>query len=192
MPRILAAVTLQAELERIAVLAAARAARDGERVTAVLAAEPAAGRRVYLCALEDARGARSWLALDRDGGPVRSRRDVRDVVAILALCEIAEESAFPGDLDELQAQLVALRITEAPAGIEEAEEAALALQRTLAAPPQLATPERLDAIGAAARRLELALDPGAPSPFAAAMRAAQGAVDELTREVESSHRSELE
>ena len=54
-----------------------------------------------------------------------------------------------GDLDELRSQLVALRLTEAPAGIEEAEEAALELQRTIGAPPQLATPARLDEIGAA-------------------------------------------
>jgi hypothetical protein len=41
------------------------------------------------------------------------------------------------------------------------------------------------------RRLELALDPGAPSPFAAAMQAAQGAVDELVHDVESSYRTRL-
>ena len=54
-------------------------------------------------------------------------------------------------------------------------------------PPQLATPERLDAIGAATRRLEQELDPGGASPFAAALKAAQGAVSELQREVEAGY-----
>jgi hypothetical protein len=83
-----------------------------------------------------------------------------------------------------------VRLTEAPPGIDEAEAAAAALQRTIGAPPQLASPAKLDAIGAAVRRLELALDPGAPSQFATAMQAAQGAVDELVREVESAYRVE--
>jgi len=113
-------------------------------------------------------------------------------VAIAALCEIAEESAFPGDIDELRAQLVALRIAENPAGIDEAEAAALELQHALGSPPQLASPERLDVIGLAARRLERALDPSAPSPFSAAMQTAQAAVGELVREVESAYRLGLE
>ena len=61
--------------------------------------------------------------VDDRGEPVADRRELRDVVSIAALCEIAEESAFGGDLDELLAQLVALRLTEKPAGIDEAEEA---------------------------------------------------------------------
>jgi hypothetical protein len=116
---------------------------------------------------------------------------VRDAVAITALCEIAAESAVGGDLDELHAQIVALRIAERPEGIEEAEAAVLALQRELGAPPQLASPARLDAIGAATRRLEQALDPAASSPFASAMQAAQAVVEELTREVEAAYRLEL-
>ena len=180
---------LAADLERIAVSAAAHA--DGDALAAVLAAEPAAGVRRYVCAFERADGVRAWLVLDRDGRSVTNRRDVRDAVSIAALCEIAAESAFPGDLDELRAQLVALRLTESPAGIDEAEEAALALQHALGVPPQLATPSRLDAIGAATRRLELALDPAAPSPFAAAMQAAQAAVEELLRDVEAVYHVEL-
>jgi Mg-chelatase subunit ChlD len=54
-------------------------------------------------------------------------------------------------------------------------------------PPQLATPARLDAIGAATRRLEQELDPGGASPFAAALKAAQGAVQELQREIEAGY-----
>ena len=44
-------------------------------------------------------------------------------------------------------------------------------------------PARLDEIGAATRRLELALDPAAPSPFTAALKGAQGTLDELLEEV---------
>jgi hypothetical protein len=178
------------ELDRVAAAAAVHAAA-GETVAAVLAAEPAPGRRTYLCAFAGEEG-RSWLALDADGRPLAERRAVRDAVAIVALCEIAAETAGGGDLDELLRQLVELRVTERPEGIEEAEEAVLALQRELGTPPQLATPVRLDAIGAAARRLEAALDPSAGSPFASALQAAQGAVEELTREIEAGYRLELE
>ena len=100
-------------------------------------------------------------------------------IAIAALCEIAEESAVGGDLDELLSQLVALRLTENPEGIDEAEDAVRALQQTIGTPPQLASPARLDEIGAATRRLEQALDPAAPSPFTAALKGAQSTIDEL-------------
>jgi hypothetical protein len=187
------APSLIEDVERIGA-AAASYARDGERLAAVLPAEPAPGRRVYVCAYEpEVEGeGRSWLVLDDRGAPVADQTVVRDAVTVAALCELAAEHAALGDLDELRAQLVAVRLTEAPLGIEEAETAAAELQRTVGAPPQLASPARLDAIGAAVRRLELALDPGAPSPFAAAMQAAQGAVDELVHEVESSYRTELQ
>jgi len=181
---------LVADLERIATAAQSYAGEDA--VVAVLAAEPTRGRRLYLCAFERHDGARSWLALDTDGRPVANRSDVRDGVAISALCELAEESAFPGDLDELRSQLVALRITERPDGIDEAEAAAFALQHLLGAPPTLATPERLDELGAATRRLELALDPTVGSPFAAAMQTGQAVVEELLADVESGYRIPLE
>jgi hypothetical protein len=108
------------------------------------------------------------------------------------LCEVAEEAAFPGDLDELRAQLVALRITEAPDGIEEAEAAARDLQHVLGTPPQLATAQRLDEIGQAARRLETALDPTASSPFSAAMRSAAQVADALWADVERAYRGPLQ
>ena len=57
--------------------------------------------------------------------------------------------------------------------------------------PQLSTPARLDEIGAATRRLEQELDPGGASPFAAALKAAQGAVQELQREVEAGYLAPL-
>lgn len=180
---------LAEDLERIAAAAAGHA-RPGETVSGILAAEPSPGERTYLCSFEAASG-RTWLALDARARPLLGRRAVLDAVAIAALCEIAGEAAAGGDLDELHARLVALRLTERPPGIEEAEEAVLELQRTLGAPPQLATPARLDAIGAAVRRLESALDPAAASPFAGAMLAARAAVDELAREVEAGYRLEL-
>src|SRR5262249_14125304 len=72
-----------------------------------------------------------------------------------------------------------------------AEDAAKALRDVVGEPPQLATPARLDEIGAATRGLERELDPSGPSPFAAALKAAQGAVQELQREVEAGYRGEL-
>lgn len=183
-------MALAEELERISRAAAAQG--DGLRLTAVLAAEPAAGLRRYLCAFEDAGGARSWLVLDDAGRVVDERREARDAVSIAVLCEVAEEAAFPGDLDELRSQLVALRITEDPAGIGEAEDAARALQQVIGAPPQLATAERLDAIGEAARRLERALDPTAGSPFTTAMRSAVEVADALWADVESSYLAPLQ
>ena len=180
---------LEADLERIASLAKEHAPADP--LVAVLATEPEEGSRRYLCAFE-CDGARSWLLVDAAGMPVTNPRIVREAVAIAALCELAEESAFPGDLDELRAQLVALRMAENPPGIDEAEDAALELQHVLGAPPAVSSPSRLDRIGAAARRLERALDPALASPFGAAMQSAQGAVEELVREVETGYRLPLE
>ena len=125
-------------------------------------------------------------------GRVRDRREVRDAVSIAALCEVAEEAAFPGDLDELRSQLVALRISEAPEGIEEAEQAARDLQHVLGAPPHLATAARLDEIGYAARRLEQALDPTAPSPFTSTMRSAAAVADALWDDVQAAYRGSLD
>ena len=184
-------VSLSEEMPRIAE-AAARFAAAGERVTAILAAEPASGARTYLCAYEsDGDARRSWLALDADARPVGSRAAIREAVSIAAMCEVAEESAGGGHLDELRSQLVTLRLTENPPGIDEAEDAALALERLLAPVPRVATPDYLDAVGAATRRLERALGEDAGSPFAAAMRQALPAVDELTAEVERHYKTEL-
>jgi hypothetical protein len=137
-------------------------------------------------------GTRGWLALDGDGSPVASGRDVRAAVSIAALCEVAEESAFPGDLDELRSQLVALRITERPDGIDEAEDAARNLQHVLGAPPHVASPTRLDEIGQAVRRLELALDPTVPSPFTAAMQSAVDVAEALWADVAGAYRGALD
>jgi hypothetical protein len=185
-------VDLVGDVERAAQLAAARA-EPGDVVTGVIPTEPAPGRRVYLCALDAADGYRSWLAVRDDGAVVESRVELREAVSIAALCEVATDAAGGGDLDTLIERLRELRGADGPPppGIEEAEEAALALRSVLGEPPQLATPARLDQIGAATRRLETELDPTAASPFAAAMRSTQAAVAELQREVEAGYRAPL-
>ena len=183
-------MALAKDLERAAAHAAALAG-TGHEVAAVLGAEAEPGERAYLVALHGDDAARRWVVLDGSGAPVAERVRVREAVSIAALCEVAEETAGGGDLDDLLGQLTALRVTESPDGIEEAEEAARELQRTIGTPPRLATPARLDELGAATRRLERALDPAAGSPFAAAMKGAAAVVDELVREVEGAYLVEL-
>jgi hypothetical protein len=167
---------LEADLERIAAAAAAHG-----QVTAVLAAEPASSLRRYLVAFDDEE--RRWLVLDDDGAVVTARDEVRDTASMVAMCELAEDLAGGGDLERLRAELSRVRIVEQPPGIEEAEDAALALERLLGAPPRLATPAFLDDVGAATVALERALGE-TTSPFSSAIRGASGAVDEFVREVE--------
>lgn len=181
-------MALQADLEAIAAAAAALAA-PGETLGGVIPTEPEEGRRVYLCAFEGP--ARTWIALDADGRVVGDRSVVRRAVSIAAMCELAEEAAGGGKLDELRAELVALRLTEHPEGIEDAEEAALELERTIGAPPRLATPAFLDAVGAATRRLEQALSDDSVSPFVEVMKAAPAVAAELEHEVLAGYRGEL-
>ena len=99
-------MALQDELAVAAERAAAFAEGD-EHVDAVLATEPATGRRLYLCAFA-AGDRRTWLLLD-DDAPVTNRAVVREAVALAALCEIVGEAvgdepprlASPAYLDEL-------------------------------------------------------------------------------------------
>jgi len=181
---------LREELERVAELAQ-RFAAPAETLAGILAAEPGPGTRVYLCAFVDGAGTRSWVALDAQGEPISSRAAVRDAVSISALCELAEETAAGGDLERLRADLVTLRLTESPPGIEEAEAAALELERVLGAQPRLATPSYLDAVGVATRRLEQMLGEGGASPFATALEQSRVAVEELAAEVEGRYKLEL-
>ncbi|HEY7178657.1 MAG TPA: hypothetical protein VH305_05740 [Gaiella sp.] len=183
-------MALAEELERIA--SAAEELVGGRRLTAVLATRAATGAGRYVCAFEGPGESRAWLVLDDAGAVVRGRRDVRDAVSLAALCEVAEEAAFPGDLDELRGRLVGLRLTEGPEGIEEAEDAARALQQVIGAPPHVASPERLEEIGEAARRLERALDPTGPSPFTTAMRSAVEVADALWDDVAAAYLAPLE
>src|SRR5919199_3196203 len=130
-------VELTHDLRRIAD-AAVRHAQPGEELAGIVPTEPA-GSRAYLCAYERD-GETSWLVLDAEGHAVDERGEVRAAVSIAALCELAEDVAGGGDLDDLRSRLVALRVTENPGGIDEAEAAALDLQRTIGGTPRLATP----------------------------------------------------
>jgi hypothetical protein len=169
--------------------AALRFADGDEELEGIVPAEPASGVRVYLCSYAR-RDDRRWLALDPGGEPMADRRVVRDAVAIAAMCELAEESAGGGDVDELRARLVELRVVEDPEGIEEAEAAAADLAGSLRRPPRVASVAYLDSIGAAAARLEHALgDHG--SPFAEAMKVGAGAAEQLASEVERSYKLAL-
>jgi hypothetical protein len=185
----LASMSLESDLARIATTAASFA-EPKETLVGIVPAEPATGLRLYLCAYES-NGETSWLVLDGDGRPVSRRNVVREAVSIAALCEVASETAVGGDLDELRAQLAALREAEHPEGIEEAEEAVDALRAVIGSPPVLATPQRLDAIGDATRRVEQALGDGADSPFARAMRDATESVQAFTADVEAAYKREL-
>jgi len=178
-------MTVGEDVGRIA-SAAAGFAEPGEELSGVLVTETL-GRRVYLCAFESAER-RAWLALNADAEPLTEGRLVREAASLAALCEVAEESAGGGRLPELRARLSELRETDNPEGIDEAEAAAAALAETLQPEPRVASSAYLDALGSASRRLEQALGESGASPFAAAMQAALGAVEELTADVERHHK----
>jgi hypothetical protein len=182
---------LREELERVAE-PARRFAAPGEALAGILATEPDPGERVYLCGFVGEDDERSWVALDVQGEPITSRAAVREAVSIAALCELAEETAAGGDLERLRSDLATLRVTESPPGIEDAEAAALELERVLGSPPRLATPGYLDAVGAATVRLEQTLGEAGSSPFATALKQGLVAVDELAAEVEGRYKLELE
>jgi hypothetical protein len=182
-------VALSDELRRVAEVAA-RYAAPGEELAGIVAGEPAGGHRAYLCAFA-ADGRRTWLALEPDGEPVTSRELVREIVSIAALCELAADAAGGGELEDLRSRLATLRLTEGPPGIDEAEEAALELERVIGAPPLLASPAYLDAVGAATRALEQALGATVRSPFAEAMKEAAPAVEALKQDVENAYKVPL-
>jgi hypothetical protein len=181
---------LKEDLDRIAA-AAAQLAAPGEELAGVVPAEPDPGERSYLCAYR-AGEERTWLVLDEQGRPVADRDRIRRAVSIIALSELAEESAGGGELEELRQRLVALRLSENPPGIEEAEEAALALEHAIGAPPRLAEPAYLDRVGEATRRLEAALGPSAGSPFAEAMKRGMAAAEELSHDVLTGYKLPLD
>ncbi len=177
-------MALREDLERVAAAAATRGEVEG-----VLAAEPALGRRLYLVAL-GAGEERRWIVLDEDARPVDRRDDVRETASIVAMCELAGDLAGGGDLESLRSQLARVRMVEQLPGVEEAEAAALALERAIGAPPRVATPAYLDEVGAATRVLERALGE-LTSPFSTAIRSATGTVDEFVQDVERGYLVEL-
>jgi hypothetical protein len=183
-------VALADELESIAA-SVAPFADEGEELVGVLATEPASGERLYVCAFALGEE-RRWLVVDAEGAPVQDRARIREAVSIAAVCELAEETAAGGELEELRGQLLTLRLTENPEGIEEAEEAALELESTLSPPPRVASPAYLDRVGTATVKLERALGDGrAASPFAAALQAGMASVEELAAEVVLKYKLEL-
>lgn len=182
-------VELDEELNEAGEAARALAA-DGEELVAVIPTEPGTGARVYLCAYERD-GERMWLALDATGNPIADRVLVRDAVAIAAMVELAEESAGGGDVGELRARLVEIRLTDNPGGIEEAEVAAAALQEAIRPAPRVASVPYLDELGLAAAKLEQALGEVGGSPFADAMKTGIAAADELADDVERRYKGSL-
>jgi hypothetical protein len=183
-------MALSDDLRLIADAAVSHAA-PGEEVSAVIPTEPAGGKRIYLVAYT-AGEEKSWLALDAEGRPVRDRRVLRDAVSIAAMCELAEETAGGGNLPELRAQLQALRETDAPDGLDEAEAAVGELERTIGGELRVASPAYLDEVGAAARRLEQALGEAGNSPFLEAMKQAGLTIDGLAADIESHYKLPLD
>jgi hypothetical protein len=183
-------MALSDDLRRVADVAVAYAA-DDEELSAVIPTEAAAGRRVYLCAYTDGER-KSWLALDGDRTAVHDRRLLRDAVSIAAMCELAEETAGGGSLPELRAQLETLRATDAPDGLDEAEAAIDELERTIGDELRIASPAYLDDVGAATRRLELALGNSGSSPFLEAMKQAGLTIDGLAADIERHYKVDLE
>jgi hypothetical protein len=158
-------MALAEDLERIAAAAAAY----GE-VSGVLAAEPAAGRRVYLVSFGDGDD-RRWALLDDAGAIVDRREDVRDAASIVVMCELSAELAGT---------------VARPDGSEEA----LTLERVVGAPPRVASPAYLDDVGAATIAFERALGE-LSSPFSEAIRAGTGAVDAFVKDVERGYLVDL-
>ncbi len=168
---------------------AAEAASAYGNVSAVLAAEPNAGERTYLVALGDG-DARRWLVLDAQLAPAATRTAVGETAMIVCLCELAGELAGGGQLDELRANLAQMRVTEQPPGIDQAEEAALELERTIGAPPFVSSHAYLDRVGVAAEALERALSDYSAA-FANAMVTARGTVTAFVDEVVERHATPL-
>lgn len=162
---------------------------EGEELAGVVPAEPLSGHRTYLCAFR--RGEISgWLVLDRAGQRVHDSTLIKETASIVATCELAEESAGGGDLPSLRARLAEIREQDNPLGIDEAEQAAEALEELISMTPRVASPSYLDEIGAAVRQLELALGETGSSPFAAAMRHGLGVVEEFVADVGRGYKNE--
>lgn len=165
-------MTIGEELER----AAQSAAAHGD-VCAVLAAQLGSGSRAYLLAVAEGE-ARSWLVLDETLALVDEREVVKEVAGIVALCELAVELAL-GEAGDAT-----------PASVEEttpAVVAAAAAVRELAgSPPWISSPDFLDAVGVATRRLEQARGDFS-SPFASALAAHTSTVEAFVGDVEFRH-----
>jgi hypothetical protein len=154
-------MSLERELEAARDAALAHAG-DGERVAAVMAAEPGRASRVYLVAFQ--RGERhSYIALDGALAPIDDRRLVRDAIVMLGLAERAEEASIAIHAERLdgpfaEAEQVLRRAGREPQAAAAGEvRAGLAALASAASGPRVATPAYLDALGAASGRLAVAL-----------------------------------
>jgi hypothetical protein len=131
----LGGVGLSDDVRRIAA-AAERFAAAGERVEAVLAAEPAAGERTYLVAYASNGAGRTWLGFDDGGEPVQSRDRVREAVSITAMAEVAED-ALPETAVEPPPRLASPKYLDA-LGADGSPELGAAIQGALGAVEELA------------------------------------------------------
>ena len=181
-------MTVAEDVGRLASTAAAFA-DEGEELVGVLVAETL-GRRVYLCAFESAEG-RAWLALGDDAEPLTERRLVTEAASLSALCEVAEESAGGGHLPELRAGSSSCMRRRTRKASRKRKLRPRRSRETLQPEPRIASGDYLDAIGSASRRLEQALGETDASPFAAAMQAALGSVEELSGDVERNYKLPL-
>jgi hypothetical protein len=151
-------VSLEQELAAAQEAAAPHAA-PGERVAAVIPAEPAGGLRVHLVAFEG--GERlGYVMLDADGEAVADERLVRNAVSLIALCELAEEvsmAATAADIGERFEAVAGLLAADEPEASAAAAGVAAAARRVgeVATGPRVATPAYLD------RLAEVADDLGA-------------------------------
>jgi hypothetical protein len=158
-------MSLEHELEST-LAAAGRHARNDEQPVAVIATEPATGRRVYVVAFA-AGDDLAYIALDDAGAPVPDRRLVRDAVALAALAERAEEVSGATAAEELIARFTEAgeRLRRGDADAAAAADAVVAAAGRLAdaaTGPRPATAQYLDRMAALAAELAAALDAFVP------------------------------
>jgi hypothetical protein len=158
-------MSLEQELEST-LAAAGRHARSDEQPVAVIATEPASGRRVYVVAFA-AGDDLAYIALDDTGAPVTDRRLVRDAVALAALAERAEEVSGATAAEELIARFTEAgeRLRRGDADAAAAADAVVAAAGHLAdaaTGPRPATAQYLDRMAALAAELAAALDAFVP------------------------------
>ncbi len=77
-------------------------------------------------------------------------------------------------------------------GAEEAEQAVAELEHVVGDEVRVASPQYLDEIGVATRRLEAALGEQGASPFTEAMKQAGLTIDGLAADIESHYKLELD
>ena len=181
-------MALENELSAAAEAAGAFLEAD-EELAAVLPAEPSPGLRVYLCAFS--RGEEVvWLALRR-----RRLAASRTGRSYAMPCRSSGSASWrrraPAAATRARARLGALLAENRPESRGEGGRGR-ARSRASREPPRVASPAYLDAVGAAAARLERAL--GELGPLAVRRRrcrSGSGAVEELADRIERSYKRPL-